>query len=85
MSYDRLTDDQIRNADSIAAIDSQSPAGRSVYNGASRLHPRPFGPYATQVLEVELPGDGARYDDLCERVAAIKWTRGIALAERLGV
>jgi hypothetical protein len=72
LSYDEVTDEQIRNADSIAVIDPQTCSGKSVYNGAPRLQPRLFGLYATQVLEVELPGDDARYQQLCQRVAAIK-------------
>jgi len=75
VSYDHLTDEQIRNADTIAVIDRQTRAGKSVYNGASRFQPRPHGPYATELLEVDLPGDDTRYQDLCQRVAAIKRTQ----------
>jgi hypothetical protein len=72
LMYDQVTDEQIRNADSIAVFDPQTRTGTSVYDGASRLQPRPSWPNATQVLEVELSGDDARYQHLCQRVAAIK-------------
>jgi hypothetical protein len=72
VSYDQLTDEQIRNADVIAVIDSQSGAGKTVYNGPVRFRQHGTGPHAIQVVEVELADKDARYQDLCQRVAAVK-------------
>ena len=70
--FDQLTDEQIRNADVVAVVDPHTGAGKPVHNGPSRFRPHPAAPDATHVVEVELASDDARYQDLCDRVAAIK-------------
>jgi len=70
--YDQLTDEQIRSADVIAVVDPQTLAGQTVYNGPARGRQYPAGPYAVQIVEIELARDDARHQDLRRRVAAIK-------------
>ena len=56
--YPQLTDEEIRAADVIAAVDPATEAHRWVFGQTSvpQIRPYPSGPYALQVLEVLITG-----------------------------
>jgi hypothetical protein len=71
----QLTDEQIRSADVITAINPNTGAERQLFGQeeVARFRPYPSGPYEIQVLEVEIAAsDNATFQELRQRVATIK-------------
>jgi hypothetical protein len=75
LPYDQLTDEQIKYADLIVAVDPQTGATTPVPNDQSRSWPHAAAPNGAQIVEVLLANDDARYRELSDRVAAIKRTQ----------
>ena len=73
--FSQLTNEQIRSADVITAVDPQTGADRQLFGQQelARFRPYPSGPYEIQVLEVEISeSDHAAFQELRTRVATIK-------------
>jgi hypothetical protein len=72
--FSQVTNDAIRAADVVTAIEPQTGAARGVFGPSlPPIWPYPTGPYQIQVLEVEIAeSDHAAFQELRQRVAAIK-------------
>ena len=86
LPYRQVTDDQIRRADSICAVDPKNGMRRQLYgqNGVAHIVPYPAGPYMVEVLEVEMPStDDQGLSNLERRVRAVKNAQKDTSAEKL--
>jgi hypothetical protein len=73
--YAQVTDEQIRSADAIFAVDPRTGKSRQLYgkHEMARIRPFPAGPYTIQVLDVEIDdGDEQHFREFGERMARVK-------------
>jgi hypothetical protein len=86
LPYDQVTDEELKRADVIIAVDPRDGSSRQVYGQESiaAFRPHPAGPNEVRILEVELSDtDQPAFEALCRRVFAAKMAQKAENAKEL--